>query len=177
MSICGTEFFAASGDSSILQSDYPETLRSAGQKARLFALANRTLPERPIRCSFELQTCGLCQLRISYNPPVDSDSSRQRFYVEQKAREACNQDKAGDSVCFDLRFVEDRADTVRLESDRVYRSVSIWDNPLKNEYNSTSYKLKIQLSMWNVASDSQLQGYISTLFPLRVEVFGKLDAD
>uniref|UniRef100_A0A914W6N8 CUB domain-containing protein n=1 Tax=Plectus sambesii TaxID=2011161 RepID=A0A914W6N8_9BILA len=171
MSICGTEFFAAGSFSSILQSDYPETLRSAGQKARLFALANRTLPERPIRCSFELQTCGLCQLRIAFNPPTDLNSDRQRFFVEQKVREACEMDSVGDHVCFDLRFVEDRADTVRAESERIYRSISIWDNPTRNEYNSTSYKLKIQLTMWNIASDSQLQGYVSTLFPLRVEVF------
>ncbi|KHJ96822.1 Low-density lipoprotein receptor domain class A [Oesophagostomum dentatum] len=59
--------------------------------------------------------------------------------------------------CFDLRFVEDRADSAL---DLVYQKSSIWDFPQRSEVNSTGSSIVLTLTMWNIERNSSLESYI-----------------
>ncbi|VDL63427.1 unnamed protein product [Nippostrongylus brasiliensis] len=68
--------------------------------------------------------------------------------------------------CFDLRFVEERADSAL---DLTYRKWSIWDFPRRSETNSSGDSIIIMLTMRNISPNSSLQHYIENLFPLEIK--------
>ena len=175
MAICGSTFFEPTGRSpvpdGVLLSDKPETLQSAGLTVhQLHVLNNRTLPQLPVRCTFELMACGRCEIAVKLNPLHDNDAHSN---LQRTAQLGCADRPVNNQSCFDLQFVEDRADAVRydLSGNQAFRTTSIWN--ATSGFNSTSYKLKIVLSMWNVAQNPQLKQLIGSLFPLQIRVFGK----
>ncbi|KAE9419462.1 hypothetical protein Angca_002559, partial [Angiostrongylus cantonensis] len=67
--------------------------------------------------------------------------------------------------CFDLQFVEDKADaTLEL----IYRKFSIWEFPQRSEVNSTSDSMVLMLTMWNIDENSTLKHFLDSLFPFMV---------
>ncbi|VDK80503.1 unnamed protein product [Cylicostephanus goldi] len=67
--------------------------------------------------------------------------------------------------CFDLRFIEERADTAL---DSIYQKSSIWDFPRRSEVNSTGNSMVLTMTMWNIDSNSTLDTYIGSLFPFTI---------
>ncbi|WKX90478.1 hypothetical protein Q1695_009375 [Nippostrongylus brasiliensis] len=166
VSLCGAGTFeildAATGLPTALPNPSKErvvALTDVGQPKSISIFENETTHYPPVRCSLRIEACASCLVNIRYKSPADS-------LTEQEIRELPSCYESLVDPCFDLRFVEERADSAL---DLTYRKWSIWDFPRRSETNSSGDSIIIMLTMRNISPNSSLQHYIENLFPLEIK--------
>ncbi|XGW21694.1 hypothetical protein V3C99_004566 [Haemonchus contortus] len=112
----------------------------------------------PLRCSLRIETCANCVLNIKHRPPSE-------FFNEHEVRTLPTCYESLVDPCFDLRFIEEKADSAL---NLIYRKSSIWEFPQRAELNSSGDSIVLLLTMWNIDQNSTLKQYIEVFFPFTI---------
>ncbi|KAK6728391.1 hypothetical protein RB195_005812 [Necator americanus] len=135
--------------------DHVAVVANVGDRISVRIFENDTSYFPPVRCSLRIETCPNCLLNIKHTPPVDIlDESEIRMLP------ACYESLL--DPCFDLRFIEDKADSAL---DLIYQKSSIWEFPHRSELNSTGNSIVLTINMWSIQPNTTLSKYIDNLFP------------
>ncbi|CAI4226698.1 unnamed protein product [Auanema sp. JU1783] len=138
--------------------DHVAALPNENDTVTVNLFENRTDSNEAVRCTLRVETCSSCYINVKYSPPSSYFKERELNLMPTCMESAVD-------PCFEIKFIEEKADTAL---DLIYKKISIWDEPMRSDYNSSGDSLLILLTMRNIEKNSTLNTYIQELFPFTI---------